>query len=140
MTHVAATISASRMLIIVSDGLARRERMTFGWVLCTNDGTRIVKGHGSCPGRPNSLHGEACGMLAASLFTTLLKQHLGCTFDSTVLSFQLDNLELIKRQQEHLSYTHPYPNTTLTAEFDLTKCAPQCWVANVLVTLYVRHT
>jgi len=60
-------------------------------------------------------------MLTATLFTTLLKQHLSRPFDSTVLSFQSDNLELIKRQQAHLSYTHPYPNTTLTAEFDLTE-------------------
>ena len=56
-----------------------------------------------------------------TLHTTILKQHLGCTFDSKVLSYQSDNLELIKRQQNHLSYTYPYPNTTLTAEFDLTK-------------------
>ena len=81
----------------------------------------MVKGHGSCSGRPNSLRGEACGMLAATRFTTILKHHLECTFDSTVLSYQSDNLELIKRQQNHLSYTYPYPNTMLTAEFDLTK-------------------
>ena len=104
-----------------ADGSAWCGLMTFGWVLCTTEGSRLVKGHGSCPGRPNSLCGEACGMLAATLFTTILKQHLGCTFDSTVLSYQSDNLELIKRQQNHLSYTYPYPNTTLTAEFDLTK-------------------
>ena len=30
-------------------------------------------------------------------------------------------MELIKRQQDHQSYTFPCPNTTLTAEFDLTK-------------------
>ena len=60
-------------------------------------------------------------MLAATLFTTLLKQHLSCLFDSTVLSFQSNNLELIKQQQDHLSYTLPYPNTALTAEFDLTE-------------------
>ena len=60
-------------------------------------------------------------MLAATLFTTLLKQHLSCPFNSTVLSFQSVNLELIKRQQDHPSYTLPYTNTTLTDEFDLTE-------------------
>ena len=87
----------------------------------TQEGNRLVKGHGSCLGRPNSNRREACGMLAATIFTTLLKQHLGCTFDSSVLSYQSDNLELIKCQQNHQSYSYPYPNTTLTAEFDLTK-------------------
>mmetsp|Transcript_15748 Transcript_15748/g.32323 ORF Transcript_15748/g.32323 Transcript_15748/m.32323 type:complete len:183 (+) Transcript_15748:115-663(+) len=60
-------------------------------------------------------------MLAATLFTTLLKRYFRCTFTSTLLSYQSDNLELIKRQQEHQDYKHPYPNTTLTAEFDLTE-------------------
>ena len=95
--------------------------MTYGRDLSTHAGKRLFKGHGSCPGRPNSLRGEDCGMLAATLFTTLLKQYFQCTFTSTLLSYQSDNLELIKRQQEHQTYTHPYPNTTLTAEFDLTK-------------------
>ena len=122
MNHVVDQIHASRLLFIVSDGSAKFGMMTFGWVLCTNEGSRLVKCHGSCPGRPSSLlRGEACGMLAATLFATILKQHLGCTFDSMFLSYQSDNMELIKRQQDHQSYTYPYPNTTLTAEFDLTK-------------------
>ena len=32
-----------------------------------------------------------------------------------------DNLELITRLDDHRCYTKPYPNTTLGAEFDLTK-------------------
>ena len=59
-------------------------------------------------------------MLAATLFTTIIQQHLGFTFVSTILSYQSDNMELIKRQQDHQFYTYPYPNTTLNAEFDLT--------------------
>ena len=116
-----AKIRTSPVLLIVSDGSARNGRMTFGWVMCTPDGTRLARGHGSCPGRPNSLRGEASGMLAATLFLTLLKQNYQCTFDSTSLSFQSDNLELVTRQLNHQSYTYPYPNTTLTAEFDLTE-------------------
>ena len=60
-------------------------------------------------------------MLAATLFTTLFKQHLECSFDSSVLSYQSDNLELIKRQPNPQSYTYNFPNTTLTAKFNLTK-------------------
>ena len=121
MNQVVAKKFSSRLLFIVSNGLARCGLMTFGWVLCTNEGTRLVKGHDSCPGRPNSLRGEACSMLAATLFTTILKPHLRCTFETTLLSYQSYNLELIKRQQNHLSYIYPYPNTTLTTEFDLTE-------------------
>ena len=62
---------------------------------------------------------EACWQPHSSQL--LIKQHLGYTLDSTVLSYQSDNLELIKQQQNHLSYTYSYPNAMLTTEFDLTK-------------------
>ena len=32
-----------------------------------------------------------------------------------------DNLELINRSKEHLNYTSPYPNNTLSAEYDITE-------------------
>ena len=32
-----------------------------------------------------------------------------------------NNLEIINRNKEHLNYTGPYPNNTLTAEFDITE-------------------
>ena len=50
-----------------------------------------------------------------------MKRYFQCTFTSNLLSCQSDNLELIKRQQEHQNYIHPYSNTNLTAEFDLTE-------------------
>ena len=105
MNHVVEQIRASTVLFIVLDGSDKFGLMTFGWVLCTNKGTRLVKGHGSCPGRPSSLRGEACGMLAATLITAIVQQHLGCTFDSRILSCQSDNMELIKRQHDYQSYT-----------------------------------
>ena len=105
VTDVVDQISASKLIFIVSDGSAKFRPMTFGWVLCTNKGTRLVEGHGSCPGRPSSLRDEACGMLAAALFATILKQHLGCTFDSKILSYHSDNMELIKGQHRIINPT-----------------------------------
>ena len=42
-------------------------------------------------------------------------------FQPEKLGFMADNLELITRLQDHRRYINPYFNTTLGAEFDLTK-------------------
>ena len=55
LPQVVTDIQDSELLLIVSDGSTRCNRMTYGWVLYTQAGKRLVKGHGSCPGRPNSL-------------------------------------------------------------------------------------
>ena len=60
-------------------------------------------------------------MLAATLFSTIIHQYLGCDYTSTKLSYMRENTEIIKRLNLHKKYTHPYPNAALTAEFDLTE-------------------
>ena len=37
------------------------------------------------------------------------------------IKYVSDNLELINRSKEHLNYINPYPNNTLSAEFDITE-------------------
>ena len=37
------------------------------------------------------------------------------------MKFLTDNLELVKRSQAHLEYTVPYPNNTLSSEYDVTE-------------------
>ena len=121
MDQAITQVHAFTVIFIVLDGSTKFRPTTFCWIFSTNEGTRLFKGHGSCPGRPSSLHREGCGMLAATLFTTIIQKHLRCTFDSMILSYKSDNMELINRKQDHQFYTYPYPNTTLTAEFDLTE-------------------
>ena len=58
-------------------------------------------------------------MLSISLFIALLAKYSKRT--NIKIIYVSDNLELIKRNKEHLNYTDPYPNNTLAAEFDITE-------------------
>ena len=58
-------------------------------------------------------------MLSVTLFFALLTTHY--EVESVDITFVSDNLELINRSRNHLEYTNPYPNTTLTSDYDLTE-------------------
>ena len=73
----------------------------------------------ACSGRQNLLPSEAAGMLSVSLFVALLTTHY--EIESVDITFVSDSIELIQRSTSHLDYTNPYPNTTLTSEYDLTE-------------------
>ena len=106
-------------LIAVSDGSVKDFAMTFGWAISTPNGIRIASAAGPCSGRQNSLRSEAAGMLSVTLFFALLTTYY--EMESVDVTFVSDNLELINRSRNHLEYINPYPNTTLTSEYDLTE-------------------
>ena len=106
-------------LIAVSDGSVKEFAMTFEWVISTPNGIRLALAAGPCSGRQNSLRCEAAGMLYVSLFVALLTTYY--EIESVDITFVSENLELIKRSINHLDYTNPYPNTSLTSEYDLTE-------------------
>ena len=114
-------ITHEASLLVVSDGSAKQHGMTYGWILSTPTGVRLASGNGPCNGRPSSLRSEAAGMLAASLFLAMVQEFTNFHFDPILVQFMADNMELINRQSLHLMYTHPYPNMTLKAEYDLTE-------------------
>ena len=106
-------------IMVVSDGSAQQSHMAYGWIASLDSGHRFVKGNGPCDGRPSSLRSEAAGMLAATLFFAMLQEWTLFEFPSIELHFFADNMELIQRQIAHQTYTDPYPNATMKAEFDL---------------------
>mmetsp|Transcript_21360 Transcript_21360/g.48164 ORF Transcript_21360/g.48164 Transcript_21360/m.48164 type:complete len:307 (-) Transcript_21360:187-1107(-) len=121
MATILKSIATNVPLYVISDSSATEKRMTFGWILSTTKGQRLASSHGSCAGRPSSLQAEASGILSSSLFIMILQSQYHCIFHQGKLGFMADNLELITRLNDHRRYTKPYPNTTLGAEFDLTK-------------------
>jgi hypothetical protein len=79
--------------------------MSFGWILATPSGLRLVGAAGPCNGRGNSLRAEGAGMLSVTLFIAILKKYL------KMESFNI----------AHKHYKEPYPNETLRSEFDVTE-------------------
>jgi hypothetical protein len=88
--------------------------MSFGLILSTLDGVRLVGAAGPCNGRGNSLQAEAAGMLSVTLFIAILAKYL------KMKSFNV-NAELICRCNVHKQYKEPYLNETLRSEFDVTE-------------------
>ena len=58
-------------------------------------------------------------MLSISIFIVLMTKHSKGT-DIKII-YVSDNLQLINKSREHLNYTNPYPNNTLSAGFDITE-------------------
>ena len=78
----------------------------------------MAKSYGECDGRGSSLQEEAVGILSILLFIALMAKHRKYT--DIKINYVSNNLELINRSKEHLNYINPYPNNTLSAEFDMT--------------------
>ena len=107
-------------LIAVSDGSVKHtHQMSFRWVLSTVGGLHLAKSYDGCNGRGSSLRAEAVGMLSISIFIALMAKHRKPT--DIKIKYVSNNIKLINRNKEHLNYTSPYPNNTLSAEFDITK-------------------
>ena len=107
-------------LVAVSDGSVRHtHQMSFGWVLATADGKHLARLCGGCDGRGSSLRAEAVGMLSISLFIALKAKYRRPTDIKIV--YVSDNLHLINTSKEHNNYDKPYPNNTLSSEFDITE-------------------
>ena len=79
----------------------------------------LTTSYGGYNGRGSSLQAEAVRILSILLFIAILAKYSNCT--NIKIIYLSDNLELINRNKEHLKYTNPYPNNTLSPEFDITK-------------------
>ena len=104
----------------MSDGSVQNtHEMSFGWVLATANGKHLARSYGGCDGRGSSLRAEAVGMLSISLFIALMAKHKKRTDIKVV--YVSDNLQLINASNEHKNFERPYPNNTLSSEFDITE-------------------
>ena len=104
---------------VMSDGSAKGNHMSYGWKIADAQFNYLAQGMGPVDGRPNSLRGEAGGMLAATMFLALVLEFAQITKPTAPIKFRSDNLDLIRRLIQHKDYEIPYMNQTLTAEFDL---------------------
>jgi hypothetical protein len=104
-------------IIQVSDGSVITHDMSFGWIMATPTGERLIGAKGPYNGRGNSLRVKGAGMLSATMFLLLLIEYLQI-LPLTVVYIS-DNAELIRRCQAHKHYKDPYPNETLRSEFDV---------------------
>ena len=68
--------------------------MSHGWVIATRTGEVLAKGAGPCNGKGNSLRAEGAGMLAVTVFLTLVCVYTNRNNSLTVTSW-FDNQELI---------------------------------------------
>ena len=109
-----------RYLKAVLDGSVKyMHQISFDWVLSLAGGFHLAKSFCECDGRGSLLQAEAVGILSILLFIALMAKHRNCT--NIKIIYVSDNIKLINRSKEHLNYTNPYPNNTLSAEFDITE-------------------
>jgi hypothetical protein len=94
-------------LISVSDGSVIFHNMSFGWVLATPEGKRLVGSKGPCNGRGNLLRAEGAGMLSVTMFLSVMIQYLEIQQINMVCIS--DNAELIRRCNCHKRIRRPIP-------------------------------
>ena len=107
-----------KYLVVVSTrSVKHMHQMIFGWGLLAAKGLHLEKSFGGCDGRGSSLRARVVRMLPILIFIALMAKHRKRT--TIKIKYISDNLELINRSKEHLNYNNPYPNNTLSAEFDI---------------------
>ena len=104
--------------LLVSDGSAGNNSMSFGWVLSMLDGTVLAKCSTPAPGHESSFQLEGYGMLPAARFLLHLFEYCQDTCAGPY-KFITDNLGLIVRVRTSLKHTEPYPNSTLAPDGSL---------------------
>jgi hypothetical protein len=105
-------------LLMVSDGSDSASKMTFGWALSLNDGTRLAYCAGPAFGRGSSHRAEATGMLSGARFL----HHLTIFCDQPILRpthFKSDNKGLLTRITQRSAYAQNYATATLAPDWDL---------------------
>jgi exonuclease III len=108
-------------IVTCSDGSAQDKGGTFGFVIATSEGTRLLTGHGLAPGgHPNSFRSEAYGTLACFRCIYQLTKTLTITSTQS-LTHHLDNRSVIRRTKRCMAATTPSPNDNLRPEHDIIK-------------------
>ena len=103
-------ISHSEYTYIVSDGSAKGDLMTYGWVLYSHTKQKLATSNGPCTGRPSLMRSEAAGMLSPILLLSTLQRISNYAMGRPTVKFMADNQSLITREMQHQEYKDPYPN------------------------------
>ena len=107
--------------MVVSDGSAKENQMSYGWVINSLDDEPIAKGYGRCNGRPTSMRAESAGMLAATIFLSTIQKFTNGSLGTLQAKYFTDNQALITRMNHHQQFVEPFVNTHLIPDYDLTE-------------------
>ena len=95
-------------ILVASDGSVNKHRSSFGWVLATREGQRLLSSRGPAPGaKPTSYRAEGIGILSVLRFFLHFQQLYNISISGTLLC---DNKSMIERTQAHAelqSQLHP---------------------------------
>ena len=100
----------------------QHKTITYGWVIGTDSGEQWAQHKGIGIGQATSHRAEACGMLSAVLFVHHVYKFTQCKFSGQhppPITFFSDNSGLVQRVNQRLSYSTPFPNSTLTSDWDI---------------------
>jgi len=122
-------------MVACSDGSASRNTGTYGYILSTTQGQRLVRGKGPSPGAfPNSFRSEAYGILAAMrMITRLLKKCYPLPAADVAITHWLDNQSVIHRVKSSMDAKYSTANQQLQPEQDVIQ-----EVARTIVALPIK--
>ena len=102
---------------VASDGSVNEHRSSFGWVLATHEGQRLLSSHGPAPGaKPTSYRAEGIGILSVLKCFLHLQQLYNISISGTLIC---DNKSMLERTQAHAELKHSNPNSTLESDWDV---------------------
>ena len=114
-------------VLIASDGSQKGTKASFGWVLSTLEGNRIVTCNGPSYGaKPNSYRAEGYGLLSVSRFLHQIRTHFRIPIKQC--SVVCDNRSMVKKTSKIPEFLEDlFPNQTVAAEWDLLM---EIWTTN----------
>ena len=104
-----------------SDGSAPNQQGAFAWVICTQNGNRLVRNAGPAFGHNiSSYRAESYGILSLVWFLHMMNQiyHDQSTCPQQQHSIYCDNEGLVTTLTKFATYSHIYPNLTVIPEWD----------------------
>jgi hypothetical protein len=111
------TISQQQQMIIASNGSVQDHRASYGWLITTVGGTRVVKCNGPAYGyKTTSFRAEGYELLSAIRFIHHSWNKWGWNNQYIILC---DNKAMLEIMQEKFRVEDTYPNHTLSAEWDI---------------------
>ena len=99
-----------------SDGSATDLCLTFGWVIATKTGKKLVSGNGQGYGQTSSHRAESYGMVAVTAMLSMWEQYVGAK--DIKVQLWCDNKGLVQRVNQRRGYDYSYTTTTLAPDWD----------------------
>ena len=104
-------------ILVASDGSVNEHRSSFGWILATREGQRLLSSRGPAPGaKPTSYRAEGIGILSVLRCFLHLQQLYNISISGTLLC---DNKSMLDRTRAHADLKQSNPNSTLESEWDV---------------------